>query len=241
MICKLDVSLSVSLVLLIVISLEGIKNLTLPNYITFLRLFLSPIFLLIYIEYEALKISFTFLPFILLALLAISELSDLFDGYIARKTNQVSDFGKILDPMADSISRLGVFLTFTQGAVSLPLPLVFIILYRDAIVSTLRTICALRGFALAARKSGKIKAVLQAIAAFIILLMLIPYSLGELSLEDLHSWSVWIISAVCVYTVYSGIDYIYANREYVKKLLANSKKKSRLPALKTQMEKKLLP
>ena len=90
------------------------------------------------------------LPYVLLFLLGVFELSDAFDGYIARKYNQVSDFGKIFDPMADSIARISVLLTFTQPPVNLPLPLIFVFLYRDSVISTLRTICALKGFALAA-------------------------------------------------------------------------------------------
>lgn len=180
--------------------------------------------MLFYLEYEAFKISFTVLPYLLIMLMAVSELSDAFDGYIARKTNQVTDLGKILDPMADSISRISVFLTFTQGVVGLPLVLVFIFIYRDSVISTLRTICALRGFALAARKSGKIKAVLQGAAAFFILLMLIPFSLNQLSLQKLQSLSLWVVSGVAVYTLYSGVDYLYANREHVRRLFAKDKK-----------------
>lgn len=159
------------------------------------------------------------LPYVLILLLAISELSDAFDGYIARKTNQVSDLGKILDPMADSIYRISVFLTFTQGVIQLPLLLVFVFIYRDAVISTLRTMCALRGFALAARKSGKLKAVLQAIVAFFILILFALYTSGEIQLQTLKRASFWSVAFVCVYTLFSGADYIYANRDYVRKIL----------------------
>src|SRR5205085_953924 len=101
------------------------------------------------------------LPFVLLALVIVAELTDLFDGMAARRRNQVTELGKILDPMADSIFRLSVFLAFTQGIVALPLWLVLLFFYRDSIISMLRTICALRGFTLAARFSGKVKAVVQ--------------------------------------------------------------------------------
>lgn len=192
---------------------------SIANYFTFVRIVISPIFLIIYIYHDALGISSTVLPFVLLALLAISELSDAFDGYLARKYNQVTDLGKVLDPMADSIARISVFLTFTLDPVKLPMPLVFIFLYRDSVVSTLRTICALRGFALAARMSGKIKAVIQAIAAFVVLILMIPYSFGELSEATLHLSGTIIIGLAALYTIYSGVDYIYANRYYIAKLL----------------------
>lgn len=192
---------------------------SIAHYFTFIRIFISPIFLLVYILHDYVGISSTLLPYILIFLLAVSELSDAFDGYLARKYNQVTDLGKILDPMADSISRLSVFLTFTQQPVNLPMPLIFLFLYRDSVVSTLRTICALKGFALAARTSGKLKAGVQALAAFIILGLMIPHSVGMLSTYSLQLWSAWIAAIAAIYTVYSGFDYIYANREFVARLL----------------------
>jgi CDP-diacylglycerol---glycerol-3-phosphate 3-phosphatidyltransferase len=193
--------------------------LNIANYLTFFRIFISPIFMLLYIEREALDISPVVLPYILLVLLGVSELSDALDGIIARRYNHVTDLGKLLDPMADSIWRISVFLTFTLPPVNLHMVLIFIFLYRDSVISTLRTICALKGYALAARMSGKIKAVLQAIVAFAIVLMMIPHSLGYLSTQTLHSVSSWLVALTALYAVLSGVDYIYANRHYIYKLL----------------------
>lgn len=195
------------------------KNMSIANYLTFIRIFISPIFMLVYIVHDSLDISSAALPYVLLFLLGVSELSDAFDGYFARKYNQVTDLGKVLDPMADSISRIAVFLTFTLPPVSLPVPLIFVFIYRDSVVSTLRTICALHGFALAARTSGKIKAVFQAIIAFIILFLMIPHSLGTLSTAMLQKISTWLVSLAAIYTVFSAADYIYINRHYIHKLL----------------------
>lgn len=189
------------------------------NYITFTRILLSPLFMLIYIYPNFFGIDAWRVPYILLCLLSISELSDALDGYFARKYNQISEFGKIFDPMADSIARISVFLTFTQPPVNLPLPLIFVFLYRDSITSTLRTICALRGFALAARTSGKIKAIVQAAASFSILFLMILHSSGYLSQIHLQSYSNWIVFAAALYAVLSGIDYIYSNMHYITKLL----------------------
>ncbi len=194
------------------------------NYITFIRIFISPIFLLVYILPTFFGITPVMLPYVLLFLLGVSELSDAFDGYFARRFNQVSDFGKIFDPMADSIARISVLLTFTQPPVNLPLPLIFVFLYRDSVTSTLRTICALRGFTLAARTSGKIKAVIQAIAAFCILFLMIPASMGTLSQSNLEYYSTVIVSLAATYAVFSGIDYIYSNRSYIAKILTLEKK-----------------
>jgi CDP-diacylglycerol--glycerol-3-phosphate 3-phosphatidyltransferase len=192
---------------------------SIANYFTFVRIFISPIFLLIYLEHDTFNISSQTLPYVLLFLLCLSELSDAFDGYLARKYDQVTDLGKVLDPMADSIARISVFLTFTLEPVKLPMLLVFIFLYRDSVVSTLRTVCALKGLALAARTSGKIKAVIQAIAAFIVLLLMIPHSLGYLSTNALHNAGTAIVGIAAVYTVYSGVDYICSNWQYIARLL----------------------
>ncbi len=189
------------------------------HYFTFFRIFVSPIFLLVYIAHEQLGISSTLLPYVLIFLLGMSEFSDAFDGYIARKTNQVTDLGKILDPMADSIYRISVFLTFTLDPIRVPMILIFVFIYRDSVISTLRTICALRGYTLAARISGKIKAVIQAIAAFSILGLMIPHSLGMITTETLHLASTWIVGIAAAYAFLSGAEYLYANRDHISKLL----------------------
>ena len=115
--------------------------------------------------------------------------------------------------------RISVFLTFTLQPVSIPLLLVFIFIYRDSVISTLRTICALKGYALAARFSGKIKAVIQAISAFIILLLMIPHSMGYLTTSTLHIASTWVVSIAAIYALFSGVDYVIANRGYIAKVL----------------------
>ncbi|MCH9609405.1 MAG: CDP-diacylglycerol--glycerol-3-phosphate 3-phosphatidyltransferase [Chlamydiales bacterium] len=178
----------------------------------------------LYLAHGFLGIPFVALPYILLFLLCVSELSDAFDGYFARKFDQVTDFGKLLDPMADSIYRISVFFTFTQPPVRLPLLLVFVFLYRDSVISTLRTICALKGFALAARSTGKIKAVLQAASMILIVVLLIPYSVGMLSEYALRVTSIVVVSISAAYALYAGVEYVWANREYVIRLLVKKAK-----------------
>jgi CDP-diacylglycerol--glycerol-3-phosphate 3-phosphatidyltransferase len=189
------------------------------HFFTLLRIFISPIFPVLYLEHDWFGISQFWLPYIMIALLIVCECSDLFDGFLARRRNQVTDLGKVLDPMADSITHISLFLTFTQGIVQLPLLLVFVFLYRDLFISTLRTLCALRGVALAARFSGKVKAVIQASVAFVILLLMIPYTVGILSLQVFQQLSLFAVAVAAVYTVISVGDYVYANRIYIKKAL----------------------
>lgn len=189
-------------------------------FLTLGRILLSPIFLIIYVYHAQLGISMMTLPFILIGLVALAELTDLFDGLAARKRNQVTELGKLLDPMADSIFRLSVFLALTQGPVKLPLWLVLIFFYRDSLISLLRTVCALRGYALAARMSGKVKAVIQGVAALVILILMIPYAFGLLHLTLFRDISFYIVLGAVAYSVFSGIEYLKANQSYIKKALA---------------------
>jgi CDP-diacylglycerol--glycerol-3-phosphate 3-phosphatidyltransferase len=201
--------------------------LAITNALTLIRIFISPIFLVVYLEYDALGISYRAFPYVLLFLLFSLELSDALDGYLARKWDQVTDLGKVLDPMADSISQISIFLTFSQPPISLPLFIVFIFIYRDSIISTLRTVCALRGMALAARSSGKCKSIIQGIAALSITACLIPYTVGTLSMVTLQRVALYITLVAAAFSLYAGIEYLCANFSFVKKALIRRKKRSR--------------
>lgn len=186
-------------------------------FLTLLRVFISPVFLILYLYYPEIGLSINHLPYYLLGILILCELTDIFDGVVARRSGSVTELGKILDPMADSIVRSSILLTFTQGIVKLPILLILVFVYRDSIISTLRTVCALKGTALAARTSGKIKAVIQAIVIFLIVLLMIPYSKGIISIENLQSISFYSTLIAAIYTVGSGIEYLIANWVVIKK------------------------
>jgi CDP-diacylglycerol--glycerol-3-phosphate 3-phosphatidyltransferase len=159
------------------------------------------------------------MPYFLLLILIICEITDIVDGIVARKKNQVTDLGKVIDPMADTITHISVFFTFTQGVVSIPLLVVFLLLYRELAISALRTLCALRGVALAARKSGKLKAIIQASVCFLIVFLMILTSHGMLSVKSLQVISVIAVSVAAVYSVITLADYFYANRFHIKKII----------------------
>ena len=196
---------------------------SIANLLTFLRLLLSPCFMLLYLYPSFFGLTTMTLPSALFLLLGFSEASDAIDGYLARKYNQISDFGKIFDPMTDSISRITVFLTFTQPPVNLPLPFIFIFITRDSIIGTLRTLCALDGIALAARKSGKLKAILLAMSGFAILFFMSLHAYGYISLENLQFASLCIATIAALYAIISGCDYIYAHKDYLLNLLKHNR------------------
>jgi len=109
---------------------------------------------------------------IAIILIAYSELTDMLDGYIARRDNIITDIGKLLDPLSDSISRFLYFFAF--GYVGLfPIWLVLALFLRDIVVAYIRTYVSLSGIAMGARYSGKLKAVVQFAGQYILLFVLI--------------------------------------------------------------------
>ena len=196
------------------------------HFFTILRIFIIPLFPLFYLKYQWLGIPAIYLPYILLVILVLCELTDIIDGFLARRKNQVTDLGKVLDPMADSITRIIVFFTYTQGWIAAPLLLVFVFLYREFIITTLRTVCAFEGFALGARKSGKTKAIIQAAVNIFIVVLMIPFTLGTLSLHTLRFISISAIAFAAFFSAMTAVEYIYAHRDYLKKILSGGGDKS---------------
>jgi len=137
-------------------------------FLTLSRVILAPLVVLINLYPAFFGIGSKGVFWVMLGILIYAELSDVLDGIIARRLNQVTNLGKLLDPMADSIFRMSVFFSFVFSGPHLPLLWVLSLFYRGCLVSLLRNLGALKGLALAARVSGKIKAIVQAIASFLI-------------------------------------------------------------------------
>ncbi len=108
---------------------------------------------------------------IAIVLLNYLELTDACDGYIARKWNQVTDVGKLLDPMFDSLCRFTVFATLLKMDI-LPLWMLLIFFYRDVSVSYYRAFSAQRNVTMAARVSGKVKAVVQGVGVLLVCIIM---------------------------------------------------------------------
>lgn len=191
----------------------------LPLVLTCFRIAMGPVFVALYLFGEGWGLPGLLYAILLVAVVALCELTDIFDGFFARRRNQVTSLGKVLDPMADSFFRLSVFFAFSQGILELPLMIVLIFFWRDSVVNALRALCALQGFPLAARASGKIKAVVQAAATFVILTLMFPYVNGCLSLLDFQKISLVAAALAAAYTLYSGCEYLWVHRGLIKKAL----------------------
>ena len=126
---------------------------SLPMILTAGRIVLAPVFFILYV---ATGIGSP-IVYLLWAIFIISEVSDLLDGYFARKMGLVSEIGKVLDPFADAISRITYFACFAWSGYLL-MWVFLILVYRDLATSYIRIIASNRRLMLAARWSGKLKA-----------------------------------------------------------------------------------
>ncbi len=133
---------------------------TLPMALTVSRLVLAPVFFLLF---ELAVHGSVFLLIGVCLVFALIEVSDLLDGHAARSLGQESELGKVLDPFADSLSRLTYFVAFA-GAGILPLWILLILVYRDVTVAYIRVMVSRNKVLLPARMSGKIKAWVYAFA-----------------------------------------------------------------------------
>lgn len=140
-----------------------------------------------------------------IAVMALAEISDALDGILARRTGQVSDFGKVIDPMADSLYRALVFLAFLAAG-WMSVWLVAVIFARDIIVAYVRTLSQQIGVTMSARRSGKIKAAVQAFAQFSTVGLYAAAALG--APVPAVEISTWLLIAAAVMTAYSGYDYV---------------------------------
>ena len=134
-----------------------------------------------------------------LAVFIIASLTDYVDGYIARHYNQVSDFGKFLDPLADKLLTIAAMVMFCEWGV-FPAWAVIIVLTREFAVSGLRMVAGPKGKVIAAGKSGKFKTASTMIG--LIAMMLIPG-------VDVINWIVIVM--IIGTTVYSGVEYFIQN------------------------------
>ena len=167
-------------------------KLTTASKITILRVLLIPVVIvLMYLDFE-------WHMYCALAVFVIASASDFVDGYIARHCNQVSNFGKFLDPLADKLLVISVMLVFVDMEL-FPAWVAIIVVARELAVTGLRLVAVEGGKVIAAAWSGKIKTA-STMVCFILLMLPVP------------DWTVtacWMV--VLVTTVYSGVEYFVKN------------------------------
>ena len=193
-----------------------------PNKLTLARMIATPIFM------ATMLINFPYHYAVSLVLFALASLTDMIDGKMARKYNLVTDFGKFLDPLADKMLTTSAYLGFMflysaqGGAYGWQITtIVFIVLFREFMVSSLRLVTAKSGLVVAANIWGKLKTVTQMIAitlAFIDVNGFFAFIGTKLTgfglVLNVTASVIMLISVVA--TIFSGIDYIKGGKDLLK-------------------------
>lgn len=188
----------------------------LPTKLTFLRIFLIPVFVAIFF------IPFPGHRFVALGIFALASFTDFLDGYLARKNNQITNLGKFLDPIADKMLVTCALFAVTTDTVSpnfLPtITVIFamIILCRELLVSCFRIVASSKNVILAADKWGKFKTVFQMLA----MLVMIPYGSILLIKESIAPIFYYVgfglLAIATLLTIISGANYVIKNKEVLK-------------------------
>ena len=170
----------------------------LPNKITVFRFFLVPLFAVAFL------LQFSWSNIAALVIFLIACVSDFFDGFLARKKNQVTDFGKLMDPLADKLLVCTALVCFVEARENFPAWCAILIIAREFIISGVRQLAAEKNTIIMASWWGKSKTVVQMITC--ILFILDVKNDVFLMLENIF---MWLAAAL---TVISLVDYIVKNR-----------------------------
>jgi CDP-diacylglycerol--glycerol-3-phosphate 3-phosphatidyltransferase len=174
----------------------------LPNKITLFRVFMIPIFLVFLLIPEM-----PYGRYIAAGIFIIAALSDLLDGYIARKHNLVTNFGKFMDPLADKLLVSSALICFVELGL-LQAWIVVIIIAREFIISGFRLIASDNGIVIAAGWWGKIKTNVQMIMSVMLIV-----NLDSPFMNVLEQITVYLAVAL---TVISLVDYMIKNKSVLK-------------------------
>ena len=187
----------------------------LPNKLTVSRLILTAFFLM------ALLFDFPFHYTVALVLFVAASLTDLFDGIIARRRNLLTDFGKLMDPLADKVLICSAFIAFIELD-WMPAWMVILIVARELAITGLRLLAASKNLVLAAERQGKNKTISQ-ITAIIALLVTHSHAdwgiVGQLFAFEIanQAWAWWVAEAskwvAVALTALSGFLYLWKNRD----------------------------
>lgn len=162
----------------------------------------------------------------ILALLVFvfAAISDYFDGRIAQKKNLVTDFGKLMDPIADKILVLAAFAAFVQMQL-VDAWMFMIIVSREILITSLRLFALNKGKVLSAAKAGKHKTVSQMAVIFLILgfvvfkEIMLTFFTWNPAWENFFRQGIYVLMLVTVaLTLYSGLSYLWDNRKIIAKL-----------------------
>lgn len=181
----------------------------LPNKLTIFRMILIPVFLIVLLAPLGLEPQMA--RYIATAIFCIASFTDCLDGYIARKYDLVTNFGKFMDPLADKMlvaSAMIAMIGLSDAVVSLPSVVVVIIIAREFMITGFRTLAVEQNIVIAAGFWGKLKTISQMLMIIVLLLNI------NNAVFVFLSWALIIISVAL--TLISAIDYLVKNKAVLK-------------------------
>lgn len=192
---------------------------TLPNQLTVLRIILSPVFLFLFLSDDIL------FNIISVAVYIVAALSDWYDGWLARKFNYITSWGKFWDPLADKILTSAAFIGFAIVNL-IPYWMVVFIVGRDILVTLLRVYADKKGFKFSTSVYAKWKTLLQMVFLYYLLIVFVAGKIPEVYLEYgklisglLDENLVYFVTLfITLVTLHSGILYVKRNWHIIKKL-----------------------
>lgn len=193
---------------------------TLPNQLTILRIILSPVFLFLFLSDAIWMKQVSVLVYI------IAALSDWYDGWLARKFNYITSWGKFWDPLADKILTSVAFIGFAIVDL-IPIWMVVIIVGRDVVITLLRVFADMKSYIFTTSYYAKWKTLLQMVFLYYLLILFVAQYTPEINLEYndlimtlLNKQLIYFIALlVTIITFHSGILYIIRNWKIISKLL----------------------
>lgn len=184
----------------------------LPNILSTIRIILAPIFLILYVQDEVVWRALS------VGIFAVAVVTDFFDGYIARLYEAQTSYGVFLDPLADKFLTFAGFICLPFiDATQFPWWAVAVIVLRDVIVTAMRIVADKRNITMKTRLTAKIKTLSQMIFLYLVLLVGVFVTtdvwLSSYCIQLLQSGILgWLMMAIVALTLYSGIEYIYVNK-----------------------------
>lgn len=194
----------------------------LPNQLTVLRIILSPVFLFLFLADDPLLKQISLFVYI------IAALTDWYDGWLARKFNYITNWGKFWDPLADKILTSTAFISFVILKI-IPLWMVIIILFRDFLVTGLRAFADYKSIQFTTSFYAKWKTFLQMAFLYYLLLVYVGKNTSQIFIGHEKIFALLLNSQFIFYmmlfitiiTFHSGVTYIYQNRKLIISLFKN--------------------
>ncbi len=201
----------------------------LANKLTMVRIFLTVVlivillfpFYMVNIEFPKILIGTITVDvkyFIAAGIFAIASITDFLDGHIARKYNMVTDFGKMVDAIADKMLVNSTLIILSAQGFVAPV-ITVIIIFRDTVVDTIKMIAGSKGKVVAAIKTGKVKTTFLMVGIVLTLCYNLPFELFNLDIAD------FLLVLATIFSVISGVQYYVMNKDLVSAKETKQEKK----------------